>query len=55
MTPLTTLYQKNIDRRKLTEHKNPIEYIVPPSPPKCGSEQLVGPSGYLLTIVFFVF
>ena len=36
MIPLTTLYDKYIDRSKLTEEK-PFEYIVPP--PSRGSEQ----------------
>ena len=31
MLPLTTLYDKYIDQRKLSEQKNPFEYIVPPS------------------------
>ena len=37
----TTLYDEYIDRPKLSEQlkKNPVEYIVPPSPLKCGSEQ----------------
>ena len=40
MTPLTILYDEYIDRPKLTEQKkNPVEYIVPPSPLKWGSEQ----------------
>ena len=30
MIPLTTLYNGNIDRPKLSEQKNPVEYIVPP-------------------------
>ena len=30
MIPLTTLYDDYIDRPKLTEQKNPFEYIVPP-------------------------
>ena len=30
MIPLTTLYNDYIDRPKLTEQKNPFEYIVPP-------------------------
>ena len=39
MIPLTILYDEYIDRPKLTEQKNPVEYIVPPSPLKWGSEQ----------------
>ena len=38
MIPLTFLYDEYIDRPKLTEEKNPFEYIVPP--PTSGSEQL---------------
>ena len=30
MIPVSTLYDEYIDRRKLTEQKNPFEYIVPP-------------------------
>ena len=30
MIPLTTLYDKYIDRQKMTEKKNVFEYIVPP-------------------------
>ena len=37
MIPLTFLYDEYIDRPKLTEQKNPFEYIVPP--PTSGSEQ----------------
>ena len=35
MTPLTTLYNDYIDWPKLTEQKNPFEYIVSP-PTKVG-------------------
>ena len=38
MIPLTTLYDEYIDRPKLPE-KKPVEYIVPLSPLKWGSEQ----------------
>ena len=31
MMPLTTLYDFYVDRQKLSEQKNPFEYIVPPS------------------------
>ena len=37
MIPVSTLYDEYIDRRKLTEQKNPFEYIVPH--PQEGSEQ----------------
>ena len=30
MIPLTFLYEEYIDRPKLSEQKNPFEYIVPP-------------------------
>ena len=30
MIPITTLYDEYINGPKLTEHKNPFEYIVPP-------------------------
>ena len=30
MIPVSTLYDEYIDRPKLTEQKNPFEYIVPP-------------------------
>ena len=30
MIPVSTLYDEYIDRPKLTEQKNPAEYIVPP-------------------------
>ena len=30
MIPLIFLYDENIDRPKLSEQKNPFEYIVPP-------------------------
>ena len=33
MIPLTTLYDEYIDRSKMSEQKNPVEYIVPPTPP----------------------
>ena len=32
MVPVSTLYDEYIDRPKLTEQKNPFEYIVPPPP-----------------------
>ena len=41
MIPLTTLYDDYIDRPKLSEQKNPVEYIVPPSPLKWGSERTI--------------
>ena len=31
VTPVTTVYDLYIDRAKLTEQKNPVEHIVPPS------------------------
>ena len=40
MLPLTFLYDEYIDRPKLTEQKNPFEYIVPA--PTSGSEQKAG-------------
>ena len=40
MIPLTILYDEYIGRPKLTEQKNPVEYIIPPSPLKWGSEHL---------------
>ena len=39
MIPLTNLYDEYNDWPKLTEQKNPFEYIVPPFPLKWGSEQ----------------
>ena len=39
MIPVSTLYDEYIDRPKLTEQKNPFEYIVPP--PSRGGEQQV--------------
>ena len=36
MIPLTFLCDEYIDRPKLTEQKNPFEYIVPPPPHKWG-------------------
>ena len=33
MIPVSTLYDEYIDRPKLSEQKNPFEYIVPPPPP----------------------
>ena len=40
MIPLTLLYDEYIGRPNLTEQeKNPVDYIVPPSPLKWGSEQ----------------
>ena len=33
MIPVSTLYDEYIDLPKLTEQKNPFEYIVPPPPP----------------------
>ena len=41
MIPVSTLFDEYIDRPKLTEQKNPFEYIVPPPPPHEGSEQLI--------------
>ena len=35
MIPLTALYDEYIDRSKLSEQKNPFEYIAPPSDLKC--------------------
>ena len=37
MIPVSTLYDEYIERRKFTEQKKPVEYIVPP--PSRGSEQ----------------
>ena len=37
MIPVSTLYHEYIGRPKLTEQKNPFEYIVPP-PPSRGVE-----------------
>ena len=31
MIPLTTLYDDDIDRPKLTEQENPFEYLFPPA------------------------
>ena len=39
MIPLTILYDEYIDRPKLSEQKNTVDYMVPPSPLKLGSEQ----------------
>ena len=48
MIPPTTLYDEYIDRPKLSDKKNPFEYIVPPSPLKWGSEQeIVALVGFL--------
>ena len=41
MIPLTALYHKYIDRPKFSEQKKPFDNIVPPSPLKWESEQLV--------------
>ena len=38
MTPLTYLYDEYIDQPKLSEQKNPFEYIVPP--PTSGVETI---------------
>ena len=43
MIPVSTLYDEYIDRRKLTEQKNPFEYIVP-SPLKRGRNNYWRPS-----------
>ena len=40
MIPVSTLYDEYIERRKFTEQKKPVEYIVPP--PSRGSEQQGG-------------
>ena len=39
MIPITILYNEYFDRPKLSEQKNPVGYIVPPSPLKWGWEQ----------------
>ena len=60
MIPLTILYDEYVDRPKLTEQKkNPVEYIVPPSPLKWGSKkkcmqqnQLFLLNIYLVLIIF---
>ena len=36
MIPLKFLCDEYMDRPKLTEQKNPFEYIVPPPPPTSG-------------------
>ena len=42
MIPLTILYDEYIDWPKLTEQKNPFEYIVPPPPPhKWGRNKII--------------
>ena len=51
MIPVLTLYDEYIDRPKLTEQKNPFEYIVPPQE---GSEQLVQICSKLEIFVTFV-
>ena len=38
MIPVSTLYDKYIDRRKLTEQKNLLEYIVAPPSRGVGSK-----------------
>ena len=38
MIPLTFLYDEYIDRSKLSEQKNPLEYIVPPPTRGVGTE-----------------
>ena len=37
MIPLTFLYDAYIDRPKLSEEKNPFEYIVPPPTSRVGA------------------
>ena len=37
MIPLTYLYGEYIDRRKLSEQKNPFEYIAPPPTSEVGT------------------
>ena len=39
MIPLTFLYDEYIDRPKLTEQKNPFEYIVPPPTSRVGTKK----------------
>ena len=36
MIPVSTLYDEYIDLPKLSEQKNPFEYLVPPPPPSRG-------------------
>ena len=62
MTPLTTLYDEYIDGLKLTEQKNPFEYIVSASPLKWVSEEILKHKGNLskqmielCSVVFFYF
>ena len=42
MIPVSTLYDEYIDRRKLTEQKNPFEYIVPPPSRGVGTKKFGG-------------
>ena len=41
MIPLTILYDEYIDRPKLSEQKNPYEYIVPPSQVGRNNESII--------------
>ena len=42
MIPVPTLYDEYIDRPKLTEQKNPFEYVVPPPPSRGVGTILMG-------------
>ena len=41
MIPLSTLYDQNIDRPKLSEQKNQFEYIVPPRSRGVGTKNVL--------------
>ena len=59
MVSFTTLYDEYIDRSKLSEQKNPFEYIVPPPPPppppQEGSEYLFQFKNYCSQYLLYQF
>ena len=47
MIPLTFLYDEYIDRPKLSEQKNPFDYIVPPPISEVGKKKTNSPTELL--------
>ena len=55
MMPVSTLYDEYIDRPKLTEQKNPFEYIVPPPSRGAGKNMILYDCSEISSVVGRIF
>ena len=53
MIPLTFVYDEYINRSKLSEQKNPFEYIVPPPTSGVGTKKYASPIQTILRSATF--